>query len=163
MMTKPTKAELALARLFELYPDIFRKHQPPPLKVGIHEDLITKIAALGRPFTKRSIKGALQTYTLRPGYQRALKAGRDRVDLDGAAAGVVSEVEAAAAQLKVARLLEQRKAPPKTAKPKPSPKVKANDTDKAAAVNPTPKGRRVRQQDKAAGVAVVVKKKRRLS
>jgi ProP effector len=82
-----------------------------PLKVGIRADVE---AALGDAVERKLLQRALKSYFFNVGYQRSLRAGTSRLDLDGQAAGIVSEDDATAAKRSVAGLLGK--------KPKPVPK-----------------------------------------
>jgi ProP effector len=86
-----------LATLRELFPAAFSE-QPKPLKLGVHRDVIERLG----PVSHRELRGAFAFYTGSLQYQRALKPGATRIDLDGNAAGVVTEDEAAHAQQTIA-------------------------------------------------------------
>ena len=74
------------AWLIEQYPATFSLDKPPPLKIGIHVDLLTRHPDLD-PATLRR---ALKRYCERRGYQLAMaREGACRVDLDGNPAGEV--------------------------------------------------------------------------
>jgi sRNA-binding protein len=62
-----------------------------PLKVGIFHDLK---AALGGKVSQDQLSRALGTYCSAPNYQRRLKDGAARIDLDGQRAGTVTPSEA---------------------------------------------------------------------
>jgi hypothetical protein len=92
--TAPMPEPLALAAL---YPACFDWERPRPLKLGIHKDLL----AVGFGEAKvepAQIKRALGRYCHRPRYWKALRAGADRIDLQGQPVGVVTAEEAAAAR-----------------------------------------------------------------
>src|SRR5262245_42695707 len=73
-----------------------------PLKVGIHADLVT---AAGGALSWREISGALRWYVHAGGYLYRMRAGAERIGLDGKPAGSVTaeEAEDARAKLKARR------------------------------------------------------------
>lgn len=76
------------AWLAATYPATFSLDKPPPLKVGIHHDLLTRHPDLDHATLRR----ALKRYCERRPYQLALaRDGAVRVDLDGNPAGEVLE------------------------------------------------------------------------
>src|SRR4051794_15381700 len=82
------EAERLLAGLQDRYPRAFPRPPttPVPLKIGIDRD----IAAAGLAPNAVALRTALVWWTKRPPYWRALRAGGNRVDLDGNPAGEVS-------------------------------------------------------------------------
>ena len=87
----------ALPPLAEAYPLCFDWDHPRPLKIGIHKDLLA--AGFGGAGVKPAeIKRALGRYCNRARYRKTLRAGSDRVDLDGQPAGAVTAEEAEAAR-----------------------------------------------------------------
>jgi hypothetical protein len=72
--------------LAELYPLCFDWKKPRPLKLRIHRDL-----AAGHNL--KQVRRALGAYCCRPNYQKALRVGATRIDLDGQPAGVVTAAE----------------------------------------------------------------------
>lgn len=94
------RVEQAQTLLREQYPDLFGDH-PPPLKIGIHDDLLARHPDIDRPGLKR----ALALHTGRFSYQKALtKPGAARVDLDGNPAGEVTAEQAEIARQRLAEL-----------------------------------------------------------
>ncbi len=86
-----------LPPLAEVYPACFDWERPRPLKLGIHKDLLA--AGFGGAGVKPAeIKRALGRYCHRPRYRKTLRAGANRVDLDGRPAGAVTAEEAEAAR-----------------------------------------------------------------
>jgi ProP effector len=61
-----------------------------PLKIGIHRD----IKAVMPELSMTKIRKALGAHTRQPGYRQALVPGRQRFDLEGQPAGVVTDAEA---------------------------------------------------------------------
>ncbi len=87
----------ALPPLAEVYPACFDWERPRPLKLGIHKDLLA--AGFGGAGVKPAeIRRALGRYCNRPRYRKTLRAGANRVDLDGQPAGAVTAEEAEAAR-----------------------------------------------------------------
>lgn len=82
------EAEQLLAVLQERYPRAFPRPPatPVPLKIGIDRDIV----AAGLAPNATALRTALVWWTKRPPYWRALRAGGNRVDLDGNPAGEVS-------------------------------------------------------------------------
>ena len=76
------------------------RQQRRPLKIGIRRDL----AALNLGIGRRELDSALAWYVNGIGYLQSLRVGADRIGLDGATAGVVSEADEAHAREKRAAL-----------------------------------------------------------
>jgi ProP effector len=95
-----------LAELAELWPQCFSVYERRrrPLKIGINADL------LGYGYSREAIGPALRFYVGAPGYLFALKAGADRVDLDGNVVGKVTDDEAAHAKEQLAKRRERLEA-----------------------------------------------------
>ena len=105
--------------LIEQYPATFGLDKPPPLKVGIHKDILTRHPDLDPAILKR----ALKRYCERRAYQVALaREGACRVDLDGNPAGEVlaDQRKYAKAKLNAWKSAKGTK-PPAPATPAPTP------------------------------------------
>lgn len=76
------------ARLAEMFPAVFTAGTFRPLKLRIQVDVQQRAPAL---FTRRVLSGFLQRYTTGTAYLKALSQATERVDLDGAPAGPVSD------------------------------------------------------------------------
>jgi sRNA-binding protein len=103
-MSQKQSAPEALAGIAAMFPACFAadQHAPhKPLKVGIRADLL----ACGVP--KQIVVRALYWYASRPAYQRAIIAGGPRYDLDGNAAGNVTDADVEHARNKL-RVIEAR-------------------------------------------------------
>ncbi|WP_189467456.1 ProQ/FINO family protein [Litchfieldella qijiaojingensis] len=74
---------------YHRYTETFFKGHTRPLKVGIHEDLVAR-----EPWPEKLVRRALACYVHLPRYLKAVRAGAERVGLDGESAGVVTEGEA---------------------------------------------------------------------
>ena len=109
------------AWLIEQYPAIFNPDKPPPLKVGVHKDILERHPDLA-PATLRR---ALKRYCERRPYQLALaRDGAVRVDLDGNPAGEVLEDQRKFAKVKLSagKSAKGTKSPtPATPAPTPAP------------------------------------------
>ena len=109
------------AWLIEQYPATFNPDKPPPLKIGIHHDLLTRHPDLA-PATLRR---ALKRYCERRPYQLALaRDGAVRVDLDGNPAGEVLEDQRKFAKAKLSawnRAKGTKSPAPATPAPTPAP------------------------------------------
>ena len=108
------------------FPKTFFIHEAHrrPLKVGIHRDIG---AVLGDAVDRRALYAVLRYYVSNIAYRKSQQAGVDRIDLDGNAAGVVTELEAVNAQKGVAGLVKakrKRKAKVDVIAPPPAPVVK---------------------------------------
>ena len=106
------RVEAAQSLLRERYPDLFG-NDPKPLKIGIHLELLERHPDLDFVGLKR----ALTLHTGRFSYQKLLKAGAVRFDLDGQPADEVTEEQAEIARQRLAEL----KAALKAKKPAKSP------------------------------------------
>jgi sRNA-binding protein len=86
-------AAAALDLLIESYPQSFVRYERrrKPLKIRIHADLT---AALDGAIW-REVRNALRRYTSNSSYLRGLRAGAERIGLNGAPAGVVTAEQAA--------------------------------------------------------------------
>ncbi|MDN7131934.1 ProQ/FINO family protein [Halomonas sp. MC140] len=71
---------------YERYPKAFFKGHTKPLKVGIHQDLAEREA-----WPSKLVRRALANYVNLPRYIKAVRAGAERVDLDGQPAGNVDK------------------------------------------------------------------------
>jgi len=115
---KLTKSKDVVAYLAEQFPACFNlAGEAKPLKIGIFDDLASRLENDER-VSKTRLRTALRHYTNSWRYLRAVKAGVERVDLDGNPAGIVeeghqqhAEEELAASKAKAAeKASEKRKA-----------------------------------------------------
>ena len=67
---------------------------PRPLRIGIFNDLVERVAAIDPDFSKSRIRAALRVYTTRWNYLECVKAGVPRIDIDGNEVDVVSQEHA---------------------------------------------------------------------
>lgn len=123
MMPIEKKADKVLVDLYRRFPACFSEDTPKPLKIGIQYDLIAMQCRLGRPYTKSSIKAALQQYVLRMPYLKTLKTGAKRVDLSGSEVGEVSLAESKEAKVRRKKLTDTPYPPKRKARVKVKNKV----------------------------------------
>lgn len=113
---QPTKlsSKAVIAYLAEQFPACFiLSGEPKPLKIGIFDDLAQRLAD-DEKVSKTRLRTALRHYTNSWRYLRCVVAGKERVDLDGQAAGVVEAGHAEHAKDSLTESREQaakRKAP----------------------------------------------------
>ena len=90
--------------LHQRYPQTFVRapEKVHPLKIGISHDLRTETP-------RRVLHYALQRYTTRPAYLRALIARKPRVDLCGQAVGTVTDEEREAAKAHLSQWEKRRR------------------------------------------------------
>ena len=110
------RVEQAQTLLRERYPALFAAADPKPLAIGIHRVLLERHPELDLSGLKR----ALTLHTGRFSYQKLLKAGAVRFDLDGQPADEVTEEQAEIARQRLAELKAALKAKDRT-KPAKSP------------------------------------------
>ncbi|WP_245184544.1 ProQ/FINO family protein [Halomonas salinarum] len=92
-----------LNQWYRRYPDAFFKGHTRPLRVGIHEDLLSR-----EPWPEKLVRRALACYVHLPRYLKAVRENAERVGLDGEAAGPVTEGEARYARKKLDELRAQQ-------------------------------------------------------
>ncbi len=118
----------ALPALAEAYPACFDWERPRPLKLGIHKDLLA--AGFGGAGVKPAeIKRALGRYCNRARYRKTLRAGADRVDLDGRPAGAVTAEEAEAARADFAAWKARKAGLPVPPRPRRATSSSSQDQD----------------------------------
>lgn len=93
-------AEHAQARdeLIKLWPNLFSKDNPKPLKVHISKDLFAARKRDSLEISKRQISIGLMVYTQNEAYQRMLFEVGPRFDINGQPCGEVTEEQAARAR-----------------------------------------------------------------
>ena len=102
----------------ELWPELFNREKPKPLKVGITNDLIQDIAIRELAFGAGALRAAVASYVQSPRYYRALVAGGARYDLKGQPCGEVTPQEQQDAETRLVALNEKRKRQRRAAKEK---------------------------------------------
>jgi ProP effector len=111
------EALAVIAALAERWPLCF-SDEPKPLALGISNDI------LAAGFPSEGLERGLRWYAQGFSYLRAMRAGAARINLDGAAAGVVSAEHAAQAAERLADWTQrkrQRAAQPVALEPAPVP------------------------------------------
>ncbi len=97
-VTKLSTSKDILAYLAEQFPACFTlTGNAQPLKIGIFDDLAARLADDPK-VSKTRLRSAVRHYTNSWRYLRCIKAGSERLDLDGKAAGVVEVSHAEHAQ-----------------------------------------------------------------
>lgn len=161
---KLTKTKDVIAYLAQQFPLCFSTEgDAKPLKIGIFEDLATRLAE-DDSVSKTRLRSALRHYTNSWRYLRAIKVGAERVDLDGVAVGVIEEehqlhAEQTLAESKAAAAeraaLKRKEEKQKVAKASPSQTArKARASKPSAAIKAT----KTQNQTKAAPALAAIKK-----
>lgn len=117
----PPSPQALLAQWYRRYPQAFFKGHTRPLKVGIHEELLAR-----EPWPEKLVRRALACYVHLPRYLKAVRAGAQRVGLDGERAGEVTDGEARYAHRQLEAFHKERRgksATGKSATSKASPKA----------------------------------------
>ena len=90
-VNKLTQSKEIIAYLAEKFPACFNvEGEAKPLKIGIFEDIATRLADDER-VSKTRLRTALRHYTNSWRYLRAVKVGSQRVDLDGQAVAAIEQ------------------------------------------------------------------------
>lgn len=138
---KLTDTNAILAYLYETFPLCFiAEGETKPLKIGLFQDLAERLADDSK-VSKTQLRVALRRYTSSWRYLKSVKAGAQRVDLDGEPCGELEQehIDHAQAMLKES----QDKAKAKRAAQAPSPaKTPAKRAPKKVAVPQRPKTER---------------------
>jgi ProP effector len=80
-----------IAYIAECFPKCFTlEGEAKPLKIGIFQDLAQRLAD-DEKVSKTQLRAALRQYTSSWRYLHGVKSGAERVDLDGAACGVIEQ------------------------------------------------------------------------
>ncbi|MDV6317526.1 ProQ/FINO family protein [Chromohalobacter sp. HP20-39] len=101
---EPPSPQALLAQWYRRYPETFFKGHTQPLKTGIHLDLVAR-----EPWPEKLVRRALACYVHLPRYLKAVRVDVMRVDLDGQAAGTVTEGEARHARKQLDELTKKQK------------------------------------------------------
>lgn len=96
--------EQARDELIRLWPNLFSKDNPKPLKVDISKDLFAARKRDGLEISKRQISIGLMVYTQNEVYQRTLFELGPRFDMNGQPCGEVTEEQASRAREKAEKL-----------------------------------------------------------
>ena len=117
----PPDVNPIIDRLCELFPAVFNRQTPKPLKIGVGHELLALAGthpAL-REVTRMDLRRALKVYTRAFRYRQALIAGGPRYNLDGQPAGEVTPEHQALAHA------PRKKAAGQSSGPAPSPAAPA--------------------------------------
>ncbi|RUO38326.1 RNA chaperone ProQ [Aliidiomarina shirensis] len=107
---KLSTSKEVIAYLATQFPTCFTlEGEARPLKIGIFDDLATRLAD-DEKVSKTRLRSALRQYTGSWRYLRGVKAGVERVDLDGNDAGLVEADHEEHAQLQLTESQERAKA-----------------------------------------------------
>lgn len=104
MTKRQRKNRMRVNRLIELWPELFSRETPKPLKVGIFDDLMQDIAVRELAFGPVALRAALAAYAQTPRYCRVLAAGGTRYDLKGQPCGEVTPDEQSKAEARLVAL-----------------------------------------------------------
>jgi len=131
--TRDDKADAALARLCERWPNCFFMFpgRRLPLKIGIHKDIPDGL------IEPKILRLAFRLYVNNPGYLNATRLGVARVHLNGEVAGTVDENGAKNAQARLAgtgKAKESREQKHKPPAPTPEAKPPARQRDGLASL-----------------------------
>ncbi|MDC8803602.1 ProQ/FINO family protein [Halomonas pacifica] len=137
----PPSPQALLAQWYRRYPQAFFKGHTRPLKVGIHEELLVR-----EPWPEKLVRRALACYVHLPRYLKAVRAGAQRVGLDGERAGEVTEGEARYAHRQLEAFHKERRGRGKPATGK-STTSKASPKAAKASCQAAPSGGRQGQGD----------------
>ncbi|GDM24450.1 prop effector [Escherichia coli] len=110
MTKRQRKNRRRIDRLMELWPELFSREKPKPLKVGIPDDLIQDTAIRKLAFGAGTLRAAVASYVQSPRYYRALMAGGARYDLKRQPCGEVTPQEQQEAETRLMALNDRRKA-----------------------------------------------------
>lgn len=110
MTKRQRKNRKRINRLMELWPELFNREKPKPLKVGIPDDLIQDIAIRKLAFGAGTLRAAVASYVQSPRYYCALMAGGARYDLKGQPCGEATPHEQKEAETRLMMLNDRRKA-----------------------------------------------------
>ncbi len=156
---KLTDTNAILAYLYETFPLCFiAEGETKPLKIGLFQDLAERLADDSK-VSKTQLRVALRRYTSSWRYLKSVKAGAQRVDLDGQACGELEQehIEHAQAMLKESQDKAKAKRAAQAPKTAPAGKAPAKKAPKKVAVPPARKSERpVKAETKVAPIVNLV-------
>jgi ProP effector len=88
---------------------VLRRDRRRPLKIGIHDDIVAQLDVALPGVSLDELKRAMCHYVRNSAYHSKLTLGAERIDLDGAAVGVVTEAEVVHGLAKHAEIRAARK------------------------------------------------------
>ncbi len=117
----PQDANLIIDRLCQIFPALFNRQTPKPLKIGVGQELLALagVHPALMDLNRMDLRRALKVYTRAFRYRQALAAGGPRYDLDGQPAGEVTPEQQANAQA------PRKKAAGQSSSPAPAPAAPA--------------------------------------
>lgn len=122
---KLTDTNAILAYLYETFPLCFiAEGETKPLKIGLFQDLAERLADDSK-VSKTQLRVALRRYTSSWRYLKSVKAGAQRVDLDGQPCGELEQEHIDHAQTMLKESQEKAKAKRAAQAPKAAPASKA--------------------------------------
>ncbi len=133
---KLTDTNAILAYLYETFPLCFiAEGETKPLKIGLFQDLAERLADDSK-VSKTQLRVALRRYTSCWRYLKSVKAGAQRVDLDGQPCGELEQehIDHAQAMLKESQEKAKAKRAAQAAKVAPAGKAPAKKAPKKVAV-----------------------------
>ena len=133
---KLTDTNAILAYLYETFPLCFiAEGETKPLKIGLFQDLAERLADDSK-VSKTQLRVALRRYTSSWRYLKSVKAGAQRVDLDGQPCGELEQehIDHAQAMLKESQEKAKAKRAAQAAKVAPAGKAPAKKAPKKVAV-----------------------------
>ncbi|NKF51497.1 RNA chaperone ProQ [Shewanella sp. WXL01] len=132
---KLTDTNAILAYLYETFPLCFIKEgETKPLKIGLFQDLAERLADDSK-VSKTQLRVALRRYTSSWRYLKGIKAGVQRVDLDGNECGELEQEHIEHAQTTLKESQEKAKAKRQAQAPKKDAAKRAPRKDSKRAVN----------------------------
>lgn len=132
---KLTDTNAILAYLYETFPLCFiAEGETKPLKIGLFQDLAERLADDSK-VSKTQLRVALRRYTSSWRYLKSVKAGAQRVDLDGQPCGELEQehIDHAQAMLKESQEKAKAKRAAQAAKVAPAGKAPAKKAPKKVA------------------------------
>ncbi|GGM97068.1 MULTISPECIES: RNA chaperone ProQ [Shewanella] len=133
---KLTDTNAILAYLYETFPLCFiAEGETKPLKIGLFQDLAERLADDSK-VSKTQLRVALRRYTSSWRYLKSVKAGAQRVDLDGQPCGELEQehIDHAQAMLKESQEKAKAKRAAQATKVAPAGKAPAKKAPKKVAV-----------------------------
>ncbi|ABV87256.1 RNA chaperone ProQ [Shewanella pealeana] len=137
---KLTDTNAILAYLYETFPLCFiAEGETKPLKIGLFQDLAERLADDSK-VSKTQLRIALRRYTSSWRYLKCVKAGAQRIDLDGNACGELEQehIDHAAATLKESQDKAKAKRVAQAKSANPAAKTAKKPVKKPVAKRPKP-------------------------
>ncbi|WP_025822170.1 RNA chaperone ProQ [Shewanella marina] len=140
---KLTDTNAILAYLYETFPLCFiAEGETKPLKIGLFQDLAERLADDSK-VSKTQLRVALRRYTSSWRYLKCIKAGAERIDLDGKPCGELEQQHIDHAQATLKESQDRAKAKRDAQREAKAPKAAKKPAKKAVANKPAKKAVRV--------------------